>query len=66
MLFAQFFFGFLFCVIPALILLGRLSPFLAIIVGLALPGYGAWTLIQAYGEMQADFKFQLKGVNVNE
>lgn len=58
MLFSQYFFGFLFYGIPAAIVFGCLNKSLAIpaliFVGLILPSYGAWTLIQAFMEMQSD------------
>lgn len=55
MVFAQYLFGVLLGIIPALILLGWLSPVLAILATFALPTYGAWTLVEAYKEMSADF-----------
>jgi hypothetical protein len=55
MIFAQYLFGILICVIPAFLLFVNLSATLALIATLALPTYGSWTLFQAYKEMKADF-----------
>ncbi len=55
MVFAQYLFGILFCAIPALLLFGWINGALAVIAMLVLPSYGAWTLLQAFKEMRADF-----------
>jgi hypothetical protein len=55
MIFAQYVFGTLICVVPAFLLLGGLSSKLAVIGTLALPTYGSWTLLQAWKEIKADF-----------
>jgi hypothetical protein len=55
MIFSQYLFGILFCIIPAFVLIGWISPILATLATLSLPTYGAWTLIQTWKEIKADF-----------
>lgn len=55
MIFSQYLFGILICVIPAFLILGLISSTLALIGTLALPTYGSWTLWQAWKEIRADF-----------
>ncbi len=52
MVFSQDLFGILFCIVPAFVLFGWFSPILAT---LSLPSCGAWTLIQTWKEIKADF-----------
>jgi hypothetical protein len=55
MIFAQFFFGGLVAAIPAFVLLGWISPYLAFLATLAPGAFGSWTLWQAWKEIKADF-----------
>ena len=55
MVFAQYVFGLLFVGIPAFLLVGWLSPILAILITIVVPSYGVWTLVSAYKEMARDF-----------
>jgi len=55
MIFAQFFFGGLVAAIPAFVLLGWISPYLAFLATLVPGAFGSWTLWQAWKEIKADF-----------
>ena len=58
MVFAQYVFGALIWLLPALILFGWISSFLVFLGTVAVPSYASWTLLQAYKEMRADFSGQ--------
>lgn len=55
MIFAQFFIGGLVAAIPAFVLLGWISPLLAVLATLAPGVLGSWSLWQAWQEIKADF-----------